>query len=323
MPADAERANDTGDGAPPELISISNVIIDDIVLWDGSSHMGVLGGSGVHAVAGMRVWHSGVIGLAAYVGSDLPAATEADLDELRLESEGIVPYEGVNTPRAWQIFERDGRRSEIFRTSMEEFFSLSGELDRVPEAWWQAAGTHLNVGAHMEDILPALRRLKANGSERFVMMEPTLSSRRDPATSWRPALELADCVFVNRLEAQELTGEPVPALMADAIQKWGPAHVVIGMAAEGALVSEWGGSKWRIKAYPVQAEDETGGGNSLSGGLLAGAAGGLPLIQAAQQGVVSASFAVSRIGPIAKPETLRSEAQIRLQWVRDNTERLA
>ena len=40
----------------PEYVTFSNIIIDDIVLWDGSTHMSVLGGSGTHALIGMRVW---------------------------------------------------------------------------------------------------------------------------------------------------------------------------------------------------------------------------------------------------------------------------
>ncbi len=37
-------------------ISISSVIIDDIVLPDGTTYMAILGGGGTHAAMGMRVW---------------------------------------------------------------------------------------------------------------------------------------------------------------------------------------------------------------------------------------------------------------------------
>ena len=51
----------------PKYVTFSNIIIDDIVLWDGSTHMSVLGGSGTHALIGMRVW-SDRLGFVASVG---------------------------------------------------------------------------------------------------------------------------------------------------------------------------------------------------------------------------------------------------------------
>ena len=45
------------------------IIIDDIVFPDGRTTMGVLGGGGMYAVAGMRMWSEDV-GMLSHVGAD-------------------------------------------------------------------------------------------------------------------------------------------------------------------------------------------------------------------------------------------------------------
>src|SRR5438093_11173560 len=84
-----------------------SIIIDDIGYPDGRTAMGVLGGGGLYAVAGMRVW-TGDAGVIANVGADFDPALLATLD---------LPADGLRitdrpTPRAWQLFETDGRRTQ-------------------------------------------------------------------------------------------------------------------------------------------------------------------------------------------------------------------
>ncbi len=304
---------------PPEMISISNVIIDDIVSWDGRTHMGVLGGSGTHAVAGTRVWHRGTVGISAYMGPDLSPELLSGLESLGLDPAGLITLPHITTPRAWQIFERDGRRSEIFRTSPTEFFEHSSDFTRMPIHWWNAQTCHIQVGGNLPQALPVLERLKSGSIVPFILYEPQERSLREPPSLWTPVLELADAVFLNRKEGLEWTGCQEPEEMADQIQAWGGQDLIIGKGPDGALARTQAGETWQIEAYPVKAEDDTGGGNALSGGLLAGILQGKHFPEAAQMGVVSASFAVTQFGPHPHPEKMSDEAEARLNWVREHT----
>ena len=40
----------------PDYVAYSGLIIDDIVLPDGRTYFNTLGGSGTHALVGMRIW---------------------------------------------------------------------------------------------------------------------------------------------------------------------------------------------------------------------------------------------------------------------------
>lgn len=300
---------------PPDLITISNVIIDDIVLWDGQTYMGTLGGSGIHAVGGMRVWHQGNIGLSAFLGLDFPEELRPEMDSLDLDPEGLITKAGMATPRAWQIFEEDGRRSEIFRSEAPEFFEISRDIERVPKHWWNTKCCHLQLGGILPQNLPALRRLKSGSQSPFVLFEPSLASRSDPPELWEPVLDLADFVFINQLEGLELTGFEKPIDIANQLQAWGGQNLVIGQGANGALLRTKNGESWQIEAFPVHAIDTTGGGNALSGGLLAGVLQGADVKLATQMGVVSASFAVTQVGPCSDLKQAESEATERLDWV--------
>ena len=61
--------------AAGRYLSIGSIIIDDIVLPDGRSQMGMLGGGGTHAVMGMRAW-SNQIRFITGVGNDFPPELE-------------------------------------------------------------------------------------------------------------------------------------------------------------------------------------------------------------------------------------------------------
>ena len=117
----------------PEYVTFSNIIIDDIVLWDGSTHMSVLGGSGTHALIGMRVWsHS--LGFVASVGKDISQSVYKDsLDGLGgVDLRAIVVRENYQTTRAWQLFEQDGTRTEIMRTDINKFIENAPTYEEMP-----------------------------------------------------------------------------------------------------------------------------------------------------------------------------------------------
>lgn len=302
-----------------QYVSASNVIIDDIVLWDGRTAMATLGGSGIHAVTGMRVWEEPPLGLLAYLGDDFPASMQQDLDLLGVDRAGLICREGLPTPRAWQLFESNGQRTEIFRTSLEEFQASAIGFEQMPAAMQQARGFHVQWGQTIEETSDLAGKLTAANRDALIVLEPSDSCLEQPREVWRPLLEMVDVFLPNLEEAQRLTGRDTPALMARILQDWGARQVVIRMGPQGAWVHSAESETWHIEAVPVTVVDETGAGNALCGGLLTGLGEGLDLLEASQRGVVSASFALEQFGiPAGIPE-LRTRAVPRLQWARRHT----
>src|SRR3970040_2171251 len=91
-----------------------NIILDDIVFPDGRTALGILGGGGPQAAFGMRLF-AAEAGLVSVVGPDLPEPAWAWLNESRIDTAGVRVIEQRQTPRAWQITEEDGRRTQVWR----------------------------------------------------------------------------------------------------------------------------------------------------------------------------------------------------------------
>ncbi|MCY3659746.1 MAG: PfkB family carbohydrate kinase [Caldilineaceae bacterium] len=299
-----------------QCTTISNVIIDDIVLWDGRTYMGTLGGAGSHAVVGMRTWNDAPLGLVGYVGDDAPEPFVAHLQRLGVSPNGLVRRAGLPTPRAWQLFEADGKRTQVFRTSHPEFVANQVHFDELHAEVQQAYGFHVQRGGSMKETTRLVRQLKMVNPSAVIVIEPVDAFLGLDRAAWTPLLRECDVFLPNLEEAAILTGEVSPADMSAALLDWGSDRVVIRMAEQGIWGQDRQGNRWRVPAVPTQVVDVTGAGNAFCGGLLAGAVEGLPFLETALRGLVGASFAIEQVGV---PETLvpgSPEAIRRLEWAR-------
>ena len=299
-----------------QCTTISNVIIDDIVLWDGRTYMGTLGGSGSHAVVGMRTWNGAPLGLAGYLGDDVPEPFVAHLQQLGVSPDGLVRRTGLPTPRAWQLFEADGKRTEIFRTSLSEYVVNQVRFDELTDELRQSRGFHVQWGKSMAETTRLVRQLRVANPSAVIVYEPIDDFLGLGRTEWSPLLRECNVFLPNLEEAAALTGETEPANMAGTLLDWGAGRVVIRMAEQGIWIQDREGHRWRIPAVPAQVVDVTGAGNAFCGGLLAGAVEGLSFLETALRGLVGASFAIEQVGV---PEALvpgSPEALRRLEWAR-------
>jgi sugar/nucleoside kinase (ribokinase family) len=280
--------------AGPFYIAIGAIIIDDIILPDGTSRMGELGGGTVHAAMGMRIWVERV-GMVALVGSDFPP-------DLRQQMTGIFDLRGlsewpVRTVRAWQLFEPDGQRTEVLRVGWEEFEGLSPVPSELPDDYRRPDGVHLHVGP--VEARPWLDTLQAEGSPVIVWEPPDYYT----IPELRPLyLELSSRVSVispNLDEGRMLTGEDSPEAVVDALLRYGALAVALRMGAEGSLVARSDGRREHVQALPVDhIVDVTGAGNAYCGGMAVGLAETGDIFWAAQYAVVSAAQALRQFGAV-------------------------
>ncbi len=299
-----------------QCTTVASIIIDDIVLWDGRTYMGTLGGAGSYAVVGMRTWNDAPLGLVGYLGDDAPEPFVAHLQRLGVSPNGLVHRTGLPTPRAWQLFEADGKRTQVFRTSLSEFVANQVRFDELNDELKQSHGFHVQRGGSIEEVTCLVRQLKAANPSTVVVIEPVDAFLDLDRAAWAPLLRACDVFLPNLEEAATLTGETSLANMATALLDWGSDRVVIRMAEQGIWVQDRQGSRWRVPAVPTQVVDVTGAGNAFCGGLLAGVVEGLPFLETALRGLVGASFAIEQVGV---PETLvpgSPEAIRRLEWAR-------
>ena len=133
--------------------------------------MNTLGGSATHALVGMRVW-SDRLGYFAAVGADFSPEHRARLEEMGVDLRGLLTRDGYPTARAWQLFEPDERRVEIFRTSIDDFYAIEPTLDEMPEDYFQARGFHICHGT-LAETTDVVQRLRAANPTARIVWEPT------------------------------------------------------------------------------------------------------------------------------------------------------
>jgi sugar/nucleoside kinase (ribokinase family) len=282
--------------------------------------MAALGGGMTHAAMGMRVWTPDVRPVAE-VGGDYPPEMWAQL-EAHFDTQGLRKRPGLPTPRAWQLFEVDGHRTEIFRTRYEDLVALNPQPNDIPLDVLASRGVHLQAHAP-EPLDEWIPRLHAAGVP-FILWEP-----------WDPFLvpenfdmfarlaATVDAVSPNLEEGRLLTGAQDPREVLRRLLGTGVSMVALRMGAQGSLVADQGGTLLRVPAVPpVQLVDQTGAGNAFCGGFVVGMGETGSLAEAAKYAAVSASFALEQFGALYPLDGLREQAQARLEKISVEFERL-
>lgn len=303
-----------------DYVTLSNLIIDDIVFPDGKTFMNTLGGAGLHALVGMRVW-SDRLGYAATVGPDLDEAHRVTLARFGIDLAGLILRPDYDTARAWQVFERDETRIEIFRTSEDAFEQNKIRGDELPASYLQGRGFHLQWGT-LAELVALLERLRAERPDLTLVYEPSTTHLELAGPAFRSAMPLVSLFSPDRGEGALITGQSEPLAMIDVLLEWGAPLVALRMGEYGSLVRTRDGAGWRLPAVPATIVDVTGAGNSYCGGFLTGLGDGLPPLEAAMRASVSASFALEQFGLPDWSAPPAAEVQRRLDWLRPRVESL-
>lgn len=298
----------------PTVVGVGGIFIDDIVYPDGRTSMEILGGGGVHACAGMRVWDERP-GLVATMGTGMPATL---LDRLHhdFDLQGVISVPNPQV-RAWQLFEWDGRRTEIFRVEVIAPFMDDPQPAQMPESYRGATGACvLRTGTQFVQFRERF------APESVLLWEPEqaymIAANR---AEFIRTLPHTDIVSPNLLEASllyELTDESPDALshrLLDRMLADGAKIVALRMGERGSLVAS---ATERIAVPPVpvpEIVDQTGAGNTYCGGFLVGWLRSGDLRTAAHYGAVAASFALETVGVLQTADArVRDE---RLAWLGD------
>jgi cytidine kinase len=291
----------------PEFIAVGAVIIDDIVFPDGHTQMGVLGGGVIHAAAGMSIWGQRA-GLVTCTGHDLPDDVLRRL-EREYDLRGLLRLDQPQA-RAWQVFEWDGKRTEVFRTAITDEFLYGPPLNDIPPAYRRAKGVHLLRAAG------DLAAWRAAFPAATLLWEPLqvymVADNRD---EFRAGLAHVDIVSPNLVEAQQMYGIQAPDALVPAMLDDGAPLVALRMGAQGSLVGQQGRDDLlRVPAVPVASVvDQTGAGNTYCGAFLVGWVATGDLARAACYAAVAASFALEATGVADPPDDFTAERDARYQ----------
>jgi sugar/nucleoside kinase (ribokinase family) len=289
----------------PTYVCVSSIIIDDIVYPDGRTDMEVLGGGGVHTAAGMVVWGERP-GLVSTKGNGLPQSAAARLESY-FDMRGVVTLD-IPQVRAWQLFEWNGKRTEIFRVDeIEPFLSEPRPAALTPDyREAKAVGILRNSHEFME--------WRQAFPEAMIFWEPEQTYMvADNRDELRRTLPYADIVSPNVLEACQVYGTNDPNQLLDHLLSDGAKIVALRLGEAGSMVAT-ANERISIPAVPVpKVVDQTGAGNTYCGAFLVGWHRTSDLRTAGYYGAVAASFALETVGILDPPS--HEQRDERYQWL--------
>jgi sugar/nucleoside kinase (ribokinase family) len=291
------------------FLTVGSIIIDDIVLPDGTSRMAVLGGGSTHAAMGMRIW-SDQVRIASGIGEGHAQAVAQQLGK-HFDLQALV-HRPLPTPRAWQLFEESGQRHEVFRTGFESFRLVAPLPAEIPLDLLRVQGVHLQSQAP-SPLEQWVERLKQAGAG-FILWEPwdLLCTAENYAEFSRLAGRV-DGVSCNLDEGRQLTGLSQPEQIVRRLLEDGARLVSLRMGAAGSLTAVPGQPIFSVPAVPVpRIVDVTGAGNAYCGGFVVGMAETGNYIEASLRAAVSASFALEQFGAVYPLDGIPEEARLRL-----------
>lgn len=293
----------------PRLVCLGQFTIDDIVDWDGTVHMGCTGGDAVYSWLGAHLWIDDVA-LVAPVGDNYPAPKLQELRDAGASLDGVVNRR-VPTIRNWVLHEQDGRRTWVVRSDPAHNYDLSPRFNDIPESYLGALGFHIaamDMRAQLE-LAVALRR---DGI--LIALDPEEDYIKGNEEQFAQLLQKVGVFLPNDVEVRQLVGHTDYERAAREIAAMGPAIVAIKLGADGVIVYEHSRAVHaHVAAYPTAVVDDTGAGDAFCGGFMAGLVCGLPVVKAALQGTVSASFAIEGVGWLPLLAITRADAEHRLR----------
>ena len=281
------------------VIVVGNLTIDDVVLPDGRTGLGSLGGGAIFAALGARLW-SVPVGLVTRRGEDFAPSHLGHLADLGIDTSGVVDIPGP-TVRNWVLYGEDGSRTWVYRTPVGRSIEVAVQPGDVPQSWLAESPAPSCISRSMP--LPAAQAIVSRVRQDCPLAIITMDTHEDWVRDYRDELvELARTVDVfvpSQGELADLVGYDEAERAAQQLISRGVRAVAVKLGVEGAYVSTADGTGAHVDAFAVETLDTTGAGDSFCGGLAAGLAAGESITAAVQRGCVSASFAVESFGSMS------------------------
>jgi ribokinase len=295
---------------------LGNLVIDDLVTWDGHTRMGLCGGNAVFAALGARLWAERV-GLAARVGPDFPSEFLDQLQEAGIQLE--LATTAAPSLHHWALYESPEQRQFVRWLGSGSQLEQSLGASEVPQAARQARAVHI---APMP--FDVQRQLVESFSEAptLVMLDPHDEHIAGHQDELLETLRHVEVFLPSRQEAALLFGADQPEAAARALLQLqaGPRVVVIKLGAAGSLVvSRDMQQPVYVPRVEVDAVDPTGAGDAYCGAFAAAYATTANALHAARAATVAASFVVERRGALALLPLDRARAQARLRALESAT----
>ena len=298
-----------------KYLVVSTAVIDEIKLAGENRSIAVLGGAGVYALAGMKVWHDDAM-LITGIGEDFLAEQGDWFTQNGLTTAGLSVRD-KNTAHTVIRYFADGERVETPIYGPGHYLRLTATAaDIARHCAADTAGVYVFRDLE-QPFWQALLRQKAIHGFKLMWEVDARATVPERLPELLHLLAHVDILSLNRHEALTLFATDTVEEAIVQLQKLAIPLIYLRLGADGAyLITDK--ARQHIPPVPgVQVVDPTGAGNSSSGAVLAGYCEGYDLITIGLMGTISAALCLAQYGPPPLLDHgLRRAAQQRLAELR-------
>ncbi len=276
------------------MVVVGNLTIDDVVLPDGTTLMGTLGGNSVHTAAAALTAGAAVT-LVARRGEDFPAQAWQRLTAAGVDLTHVVDVLGP-TVQNWVIYEPDGRRHWVYRTPAARSGEIAPRPEDITAAVEGAAVVHVAAMplAHAEAVVEEVRRAAPAALVTLDTHEAWAGEDRERVLALAATIDLFEPSLeeLRDLTGTTTVGEGLASLVASGVR-----HAVVKAGGSGAyLLAD--DTVVHVPAIETRVVDTTGAGDSFCGSVAAGLARGMAAVDAVALGVATAGLAIANSGSL-------------------------
>ncbi len=300
-----------------ELWVIGNLTIDDVVLPDGTTSMGMCGGNAIYAALGGRMW-SDSVGLSARIGPDFPRTNIRALEAAGVRLDLVEVH--APTIHNWALYESPEHRQFILRLDSGSHLEQSVLPDEVSSRAASARVCHV-APMPFERQAVLVRHIAAGSS--LVSLDPHDEYIVGAHDELLVLLRLVDVFMPSRKEAALLYGRDDPVAAARAFAAAGPTVVAIKLGADGSVVLGPGlADPVSIPAAPVSTIDPTGAGDAYCGAFCVTYARTRDPLESGLRASVAGALTVEQCGALSILPFNHARIERCLSWLKQRVEHL-
>ncbi len=203
---------------------------------------------------------------------------------------------------------KDGERTMLTDLGAAIHLGKLGSLTaHIREArLFHTTGYKFLGGPVRETAFAALAEAEAAGAKvSFDVADPFVARTIRADVEWI-IKDHADIAFLNREEAEIVTGKPVEEAI-DELAGW-TEIVVVKLGGQGSVVLH-GGERYRVPVFPAVVKDTTGAGDTYAGGFLYGWLRGLGADKCGELGSRLAALTVGQVGAVVRDRSHIAEVK--------------
>lgn len=299
-----------------KYVVLSTTVWDSILLPGQRESINAIGGAGIYALAGMKVWDDDV-GIVTGIGEDYLPQFRHWYEQNGIPTWGLMLKDRF-TPHTLIRYDEDGERTETPEFGLEHYQRIEATPKEAAPYLQDADGLYVFKNANP---IFWTELLSMRSDYRFRLLweigaDAATSDQRDTVLA---IARQVDMLSINKAEAMTLFGVASLNAALERLCQCGIPMVYLRNGSDGVYIIQGKKTVHVPSVSGVTAVDATGGGNSSTGGALIGLCRGCSLAEIGAMGNVSASFCIMQYGvPPLFDRMLHRTAEQRKQAVLEN-----